>query len=457
MGSGQTLRMIRRRWLLFVSVVLLCLLAGGLVTLRTQKAYGATSTLFVSVVLPNDPAALAATNTFVTARVQSYVSLATTPGVTDAVVAQLHLPFSSAALGSRITADAPLNKVLINIRVTDSSASRAALIANAVADRFVVVVGDLEKTAVATTSPVKVTVIQPATASRTPLRPRVKLNLTLALLAGLLLAFAAVKVRDSVDDPVQRPEDLEAASGRPLLSVLPGGRTGLAGRLSRTDRALTARAAVALADNLDHLGHQGSLGVVAVTSLTPGEGKTFVAVALARRLGDSGTRVCLVDANLRAPSVAARLGLRPNRGLTSVLDGTEPPEAYLQKVSEALFAMPAGPRPPNPAAVLGLRTTREVVAGLARAFPVTLLDTAALAPHPDGLGGSRLAQGVVLVVSAHGGSRRQQVTKAVSVLEAAGVAVLGVVLNNASHRDAARYLGQFAVEPAGTPTVLAER
>lgn len=199
-GAAQAWRSIRRRWVGFVAIVLVCLLAGAAVSARTQKAYSAKAELFVSVALPNDPAALAATNTFVTARVQSYVSLVTTPSVTDPVVQQLKLPYSSRALAGKLAADAPLNKVLIDITATDATATRATDVANAVAQRFVAVVSDLERTASTAASPVRVTVIQPAVKPSAPVRPRTKLNLALALLAGLLVAFTYVRVRGSSDE-----------------------------------------------------------------------------------------------------------------------------------------------------------------------------------------------------------------------------------------------------------------
>ena len=129
----------------------------------TPKVYTASAQIFVAASSQNNTAALNNGNTFAQARVQSYTSVANSPAITDAVVKQLGLPITPDQLASKISADAPLNKVLLNLHVTDHSPVQAARIANAVASQFVIYVQSIEKlSAGSDASPVELTVIHPA-------------------------------------------------------------------------------------------------------------------------------------------------------------------------------------------------------------------------------------------------------------------------------------------------------
>src|SRR5450755_4285462 len=116
-------------------MLVVCVMLGSLYLLSSTKKYEATAQIFVSTAGAQGTTAvdLAQGNTFTQARVQSYTSVANSPTVTTVVLKQLGLNMTPDALASEITADAPLNKVLINLHVTDSNQARAAQLANAVA------------------------------------------------------------------------------------------------------------------------------------------------------------------------------------------------------------------------------------------------------------------------------------------------------------------------------------
>ena len=77
-------------------------------------------------------------------RVRSYADIASSPRITGPVVERLGLSESASDLAGRIEAEAPLDTVLINLSVTDTSPERAAGIANAAASQFTKVVEQLE-------------------------------------------------------------------------------------------------------------------------------------------------------------------------------------------------------------------------------------------------------------------------------------------------------------------------
>lgn len=456
MGLGDALRLVRRRWRVMTAVVLACLLLGAALTARSPASYRATAQVFVSVVLPADAAGLAAANTFSTARVQSYVSLVTTPAVTDAVVAELALPTTGTALAGRITATAPANRLIVEVAVTDRSAQGAARIANAVAGRFIGAVEGLERTQNGGASPVRATLTRPAQPPGSPASPRLSLNLALALLAGLLLGFFAVRLRAAADDGVGDVDELEQLAGCPVLGVLPRDRRG-ARRVgapgdghSLPDRSLAGRAAHLAAANVELVGLPLPPGTVALTAAGAGAGTTYAAVHLAARLGSPAARVCLVDADLRAPGLAARLGLPSAAGLTRALLRGETADELVRELRPGLAVVLAGPPPPHPAQVLSGVQAGKIVAELAGSFRCTLLDSGPVLPHGDGARAAALAEVTVLVVRARHTSR-SDLRQALSRLAEVDVRPVGVLLTRARPALARGYLRGHAPDQVAAP------
>ena len=106
--------------------------------------------------------------------------------------------------------------------------------------------------------------------------------------------------------------------------------------------------------------------IIAVTSAIPGEGKTTTAINLAAALAEAGARVCLVEADLRRPSIAKALGLVGDVGFTTVVIGKAPVETVLQNAGRNLAVLTSGPIPPNPSELLISQHARQVIAELAR-------------------------------------------------------------------------------------------
>jgi Mrp family chromosome partitioning ATPase/uncharacterized protein involved in exopolysaccharide biosynthesis len=178
--------------------------------------------------------------------------------------------------------------------------------------------------------------------------------LAAAMVAALVIAFAAALGRDLADNTVWNGRRLEALTGAPDLgkipSVAPLARqrlssfpTNLRARLSLlapprpklelADALLTAErselAREAIADLYARLmlGSDQPNQSFLVTSAGPAEGKSFTAVALAKHVAGMGRKVLLVDCNLRHPSVAAALECPNGPGLIEVLSGAIEPQA----------------------------------------------------------------------------------------------------------------------------------
>ncbi|MGW3498008.1 polysaccharide biosynthesis tyrosine autokinase [Streptomyces sp. NPDC001020] len=459
------LKALVRRWPTVVVCLVLAIGAALAVTGLSTPVYEARTQLFVATRTGEDTAQLNQGQSFSQARVQSYAEIVTSRQVTGPVVKELRLRTTPEELASRITAQAPLNTVLIDITVKDTVPRRAARIANAVAKRFSAVVERLEtpkhsaKRSRASradddvTSPVSLGVTQEAVVPAGPISPRPLLNLAAGVLAGLMLGAGLVVLRETLDTTLKTSEALDEFTALPGLGTIPFDRNAPRQPLVSADgHSKRAEAFRKLRTNLQFSQVDERPRIIVVTSSVPGEGKTNTAVNLALSLAEAGVSTCLVDGDLRRPCVAASFGLVQDAGLTTVLIGQARVEDVMQRAGGRLAVLASGAVPPNPTELLASVRMEEVLRELADTYEVVIIDTAPLLPVADTVGLASLAQGALLVVRA-ARTRRDQVRSAAESLERVGVRVLGTVFSMAPVPKGGRYgrygtHGQYGELPA---------
>ncbi|MER5508871.1 polysaccharide biosynthesis tyrosine autokinase [Streptomyces sp. NPDC002766] len=465
------LKALARRWPTVVVCLVLAVGTALAVTSASTPVYEARTQLFVATRAGENTIDLNQGQTFSQARVQSYAEIVRTRQVTAPVVKQLRLHTTPEELASRITAGVPLKTVLIDITVRDTAPRRAARIANAVAKRFSSVVEQLEtpKGLVSSTSktgkgseddapvrpvsPVSMGVTEAAVAPTSPTEPRPLLNLAAGVMGGLLLAAGLVALRETLDTTFKTSEALGAFTAMPGLATIPYDKNAPRQPLISTDgHSGRAEAFRKLRTNLQFSQVDDPPRIILVTSSVPGEGKTNIAMNLARSLAEADVSTCLVDADLRRPCVAPAFGLVQDGGLTTVLIGQARVEDVMQQVAGGLSVLASGAVPPNPAELLASARMEEVLRELADMYDVVIIDTAPLLPVADTAGLASLTQGALLVVRA-GKTNRDQVRTAKESLERVGARVLGTVFSMAPVPKGGRYgrygaYGQYGELPA---------
>lgn len=432
------IRVLRKGWPFILAMAVFGLAAGVGITVATTKVYQADVQVFVATDSSANGADLANGNTFTQNRVQSYTSIANSPSVTRAVISKLKLSMSQSDLSDKITADAPLNKVLINLHVTDTQPETAARLANAVASEFSVVVQDTEQTDASGKPVVKLTVIHPATVPTSPIKPNPVLNFGLGIILGLFVGVGGIVVRELLDNTVKGPTDF-AELGIPVLGMIPlDKRTTRVPIAFRGDpHSLRSEAYRQLRTNLQFVRVDASPRVIAVTSALPGEGKTTTAINLAAALAEAGYRVFLVEADLRKPTIAKTLGLVADVGFTTVLIGQTSIESATQTIGRNLAVLTSGPVPPNPSELLVSTQARTIIADVATRADYVIVDTAPLLPVTDGAEVAAMVDATI-VVHRSGKTTRDQVTRSIGALDKVGEHPVGVTLNMVS-RGGSRY------------------
>ena len=425
------LRVLRKGWALILAFVIIGVGAGIGLTLITKKSYQATAEIFVAATSAADTQQQQSGNQFVQGRVPSYISVANAPGVTGPVIKALHLPLTDPELAGMISASAPLNKVLIDITVTNHDPKLAATIAQAVALQFTnFVANTIEPPDPTTGKPVvKLTVTKPATVPGTPTSPKKVVNVGLGLVLGLLVGVGLAMLREILDNTVKGASDFEPF-GVPVLGNVPfDKRTTKTPVAFRGDpHSSRSEAYRQIRTNLQFVDVDNPPRIIAISSAIPGEGKSTTAINLAAALAEAGARVCLVEADLRRPSIAEMLGLVADVGFTTVVIGKAPVETVLQNAGRNLAVLTSGPIPPNPSELLLSKHAKQVIYDIAAKVDFTIIDTPPLLPVTDGAELATVADGMILVHRS-GKTTRDQALRAMEALDKVGKKPIGVVLN----------------------------
>lgn len=261
----------------------------------------------------------------------------------------------------------------------------------------------------------------------------------IALLASLTLAAGFVFLLEYMDYTIKTPEMMEPIYGIPIQGMI-----GSAGKRSKNrgpselvtvsePHSPIAEAFRALRTGVRVAGLVSPVRTLLITSACPGEGKTFVAANIAVSLAQNGSRVILVDADLRRPSLHYVFDLPLGPGFTNLVVNPETSmDDLLQATSvENLRVLTCGIVPPNPAELLGSPRAAEVMDLLAQHADIviydsppaaTVTDAVVIAPHVD----------TVLQVVRAGSTRIDLVRRCKAILERGGAHILGPVLNQVS-------------------------
>ena len=183
--------------------------------------------------------------------------------------------------------------------------------------------------------------------------------------------------------------------------------------------------------------------ILLLTSAGAAEGKTTAIVNLAMTHAHTGSRVLLVDADLRRPTLHERIGLYNEVGLTSYLIGCAGVEEVRQPTSiRNLTLVTSGPQAPNPYELLASPRMETFLAEARKSFDVVLIDTPPLLPVSDAVLLSSRVDASILVASATR-TRYVEASRSRDLLLSRENAFLGVILNFTHRRPRTDYLEEY--------------
>lgn len=372
---------LRRRWLVIVATVLVCVALGAAYIALATPTYVATAEVLLGA-----PSRAEGT-TLTSEQVATEARAVTVADAVTEVIESMQLDEAPSDLVETVTVEPdPSGASVLSITATRNDPTEAADIANALAEQYLTADSDrldarvqnldaeislikdrvlgLKEQLESATAPSEsaalrstialsnadrralvaartgfllvsdgtsqnAEIVTPATPPGSPSSPRVIPTLVLAGVLGLLLGLGLAYLRHYFDDSVRDARDATTAARRPIV-----GRIPRAGRAIRTApvmlrqpeskageayRTLSATLRYRLSQLRPLPSQHGRGQVVLVTSASKAEGKTQTAVNMAIAAASSGLDVALVDADLRTSGVRSLLGLPEGTGLSELL------------------------------------------------------------------------------------------------------------------------------------------
>ena len=187
--------------------------------------------------------------------------------------------------------------------------------------------------------------------------------------------------------------------------------------------------------------HDSGCKRICLTSGMASEGKSTTILNLAISFAETGSRVLLIDGDMRRPSQAKLLVQRGTPGLSNVLAGlTSLEEAVRTDVRPNLDVLFSGEIPPNPLELLGNAQMKQMLDTLSERYEYILIDTPPVGIVSDACEVACLTHGVLFLVR-QGETDKDVVQRCVKQLEFANGKILGFVLNDAGGKGSRRYGG----------------
>jgi succinoglycan biosynthesis transport protein ExoP len=281
--------------------------------------------------------------------------------------------------------------------------------------------------------------VSEAVPSAGPSGPRRGRLLALALGGSLVIGIALVFLLERLREGFSTPEALETALGVASIGVMPQVKRramhGGPGVASAQYQAAVAR----LRGVLQVLGHEQRMKVVMITSALPREGKSALALSLARDAARSGRRVLLVGADLRSPAATKEMPLASGPGLAEILTGNMVSDGrdVMVEVQKGLHLLPAGLPRGKAQELLASPRFSKLLGWAAEHYDLVVVDTPPVLPAADALLISRIADATILAVRWEH-TPRAAARDALRLLRASGANVIGAAMTQVQLRHFAR-------------------
>ena len=295
-------------------------------------------------------------------------------------------------------------------------------------------VGETEVTGELKTT--NINIVDKAIVPQSPIRPKKKRSLIIALLIGIFGGSGAAFLIESLDQSIRTPEDIKNHLKLPVLAsvAIPKKEEDKSAQPEfisfEKPRSTISESYRSLRTSILFTAVEHKRKTILLTSSGPQEGKTTTAINLALIMAQAGEKTILLDADLRKPKIEKSFNISAEHGMTEVLAGTESLDSVIRKTDKnGLDIITCGSIPPNPSELLGSKKMDELLKELEARYDRIVIDSPPVLAVTDAVVLSGKVDGVIIVVRANE-TNRNAVLKSKEMLDTVKAAnQIGVVLN----------------------------
>lgn len=277
--------------------------------------------------------------------------------------------------------------------------------------------------------------IDRAVTPKSQVAPRKKWVLVLAFTLSMMMLSVIVITRDYLSDTLDSQHKQNTFAEADVIGVLPKYKVsrkqeGLFESDARFLESINSLRASILFHRVRKVPK-----VFAVTSSISGEGKSTVASHLARSFGEM-EKVLLIEADLRRPTLAAKMNLNVHRpGLSNLLANTHPiDQCIIRDTDYKLDILTSGVSPANPLAFLSMKRFKLLLNSFENYYDRIIIETPPVNVVSDALVISKLVESVIYVVHENK-TKREQIRQGLKLLAQVNAPIEGIVVNQSRIKD----------------------
>jgi capsular exopolysaccharide synthesis family protein len=428
----EYLNIIKRRIWIVIGLTLVAAALSGLLSIFViDPIYEAKTSLIVTRVSKENDKMRYDEILMYQTLVKTYSELAKSRAVAKDAISKLKINITPDELIENLRVSPKPDTQIIEIAVQDKDPKKAYNLANILSEVFI------EKVQTIMNSD-DVKIMDMAEMPRMPIKPKVFLNIMLAGFTVFLVSVGIIFLIDYMDNTIKTEKDVERYIKVPVLSTIPYTKSkvfDLESPVSENYRSL--RTGIKFAT------FEKDIKTIVVTSVGPSEGKSTITQNLGTLMAASGSRVLLMEGDLRNPTVHKNFSIDNNTGLTNILTTDASYRLYIKESGvDNLDIIPSGPKPPNPAELLGSLRMKYLIDNLRYEYDYIFIDTPPAFIVTDASILSSFCDGTILAI-ASGKTNIESAVKTKDTLLKVNANIIGAVLNKVKGENIKKYYNYY--------------
>ncbi len=375
--------------------------------------------------------------------VETYSVVLTSANTMDAVIAQTGVSYTKKELAGMISTSAVDETEIVRVTVTSADPNEAAAIANAIADIAPNNIMDI-----ITGSSVKI--VEYASVPLSNSSPSIPKYTMVGIMAGILLSCTIILIRSlsgkglTAEDKIRRDfKDEEILASIPDLISPEDKKKGRKGKLIGDKLSFQGLESYRLlrTNIMFSFTDDKSCRTIGVTSSVRGEGKSTTAINMAYALAEAGNKVCLIEGDLRLPSLSQKMSLDSKPGLVNFLTGRAKVQDIIQHYTDRranMCVIVSGETSPNPSGLLTSNRMLKLLSAMEQQFDYIILDLPPVGIVADALTIARELDGTVFVVRRDFYDRKM-LNESLRLFQGIDVKLLGITVTHSLQKQNSYY------------------